>query len=135
MAEEHSIMRKVQVIFGTHAELDFQCGRCSGTGFEPGGMIMGRCRFGCQAGKVGLPWAYTYAVPKDMPTPNLWDPVWVPDGSNASGFPKTATVVALTSDYDGPVTELIPNQRLSTGDAPVFRMPNGTDRGAPEWTL
>jgi len=100
-------MRKVQVVFGQHAESDFTCRRCGGSDaacFFCGGKPIVRYR------------GYTYAVPEGMPDVKLWGHVWTP----SLPFPKIATVIALTSDYDGPIKELIPNQQLSTGPAPVW---------------
>jgi hypothetical protein len=125
-------MRKIQVIFGEHREEDFRCKLCNG--------VNSACFF-CGGKPLTSSYrGYTYALPEGMPDVALWDLVWVPDGLNARAFPKTATVVALTSDYDGPVREVIPNQRLSTGNAPMLRPPARQIRTssleeAPEWTL
>lgn len=62
-------MRRIQVIFGTHAESDFQCKRCGGKP-HPGELC-----FFCGGRPPALPRAYTYALPHDLGV-KLWDHVW-----------------------------------------------------------
>lgn len=85
---------KIQVIFGEYVESDFTCKRCGGTGTEHGAFA---CLFCGGAGRLDLPRTYTYEGPA---TTRLWEHM------RASG--KDVTVVALSSDYEGPLREAYP---------------------------
>lgn len=93
---------RVQVIYGEHAEADFACRACHGTG-EGSTLPGGRCWVCMGRGSTALDQrTYTYDAPDGT---KLWDVLITPTPAQSG---KRGTVVSLSSAYDGPVKQAYP---------------------------
>lgn len=85
-------MMLIQVGFGRFTQDTLTCGRCAGSGIEPGTRD-GTCMFCGGDARRLWPKLYTYSAPEGT---QLWQHVRVPTPRG----PQDATVLELGSDYD-----------------------------------
>jgi hypothetical protein len=96
-------MIRVQVVYGRYTALDTVCARCTGSGKDPTA-TQSPCVYCGGSGVVieNLGRPYTYLAPDST---KLWDVLMCPVSGQGT---KHATVVSLTSQYDGPCKEAYP---------------------------